>query len=915
MKKKVALLLALVMVLSLLPMNVFGNDPVRATITSTHHVDGTGYVGAQHGQTVVLAFPAGSFHGASTSPQAIAIELNLTGTVGVVGTAANAQARGLNQLTTANVNFVGTPPAGVTITVLGATPTSATLVLTSATGNFPATPGGFAISLGDVRINNANVQLGVRVAGVAGVQGQLMAPTYLAPAGGNITIHAGSVRDFAEDSVLFLDTIEIRENRIHNFTVDRLPNANSTVGINEIMIRLEAPAYYRWANTAASELDVTFRLSGATLPITSFYAPAYERIAGNDFNVMYFVVDTSSLAAPGPRILETIEIDGLALRPLREAPMGNVAIRVALVNRRLPQNPGAIYQQADLVTIRRAATGTGANARFFPLATITVGRRVDSTMSFVLQNAIPTVRTGTLFNAPAYPVRGVQTAQVELRENAPDAWGTSGGRRHVEFTFDQPGVTVIGATIRFGYNADRNNIFGDRHNRGLMLGTAAYGGTPGLVQWPTLTAGSGLAASEISITPNGVDVFLSDHRVEGQNLVLRATFFLSIEPGFEASNPGEDIYVTVGGRGLGALPLDNRTLAVARPADPVAVSVNNVTQIPTNPLGAVFNQPVGDIEIDVFAPQNLEVGQTFTVQIAGSGASAHLGLAFDIANISSDLPGLTFGQPVFSTPHGIHAGTTMTFAVTRRPLTNQGAATITISGVRVTGQLHPETEYNVILSGTAVAGNLATAATRSENANPSNPRDIGRFDATRQFYRAHILTYGGGIVADTTPPVTTQPPANNRTPIHLFEGMAPIAGVSPVFTLYGEGAYVVSMVALRPFGHLINGTATVNGKANGIYWGPVSAGSSDYAAQISGYDANGQLVTVIVWAGSEYARIVREGQAPQDVNIAAFVGGLSGSSVTPVFINDRIYLPVRFFGNVFGYDVTFANGITSLIPR
>jgi hypothetical protein len=879
-------------------MNVFGNPTDRISITSQHIVE-NGLV-----QPVVLAFSPNSFHGASTSPQALAVELSLTGTIGT------AAARGLNQLNSTNVYFTGVPgagpgvahPSGLEVVVVGATENSATLVFTHPSGVIPAIPDGFAVVLGNVRVNNANVQLGARRAGVSGVAGQLLAPTYLAPAGGNVSIHGGAVRDFAEDATLFLDTIQIRENRIHNFTTDRPTNNaanNAPMAANHVMVRLEAPAYYRWANTTATQPTASFRLAGDSLTVSGFWT-GYERIAGNDFHVMYFIVDATPLTDGRARILETIELNGLALRPLREAPMGNVAIRVALVNRRLPQNPGAIYQQADLVTIRRGATGDGAAGRFFPLATLTVGRRVESSMSFVLQNNIPTVRTGTLFNSPGNDLRGVQTAQVELRENSPGAWGIVSGDRRVEFTFDQPGVTVIGATIRFGYNADRNNIFGERHNRDFLANS-------GTILWPTVSAGSGDTRSEITITQNGVEVFLSGHDMN-ENLVLRATFFLSIEPGFEAANPGEDIYVTVGGRGLGTLPLDNRTLAVATPRDPAAVSVSNVTVIPTNPLGAVFNQPVSNIEIDVLEPHNLNVGDTFSVRIAGSGASAHLGLAFDVANISSDLPGLTFGQPVFATETGIMGGTTMTFAVTRRPLTNQGAATITLSGILVTGQVHPETEYSVILAGTAVAGNLATDTTRV-----NNPRDIGRFNYARQFYRTHILTYGGGIVADTTPPVTTQPPANNRTPIHLFEGMAPIAGVSPVFTLYGEGAYVVSMVALRPFGHLINGTATVNGKANGVYWGPAGT-NGYYAAQISGYDANGQLVNVIVWAGSPYARIVRDG-VQQDVNIANFVGGLSGSSVTPVFINDRIYLPVRFFGNVFGYDVTFANGITSLIPR
>ena len=868
-------------------MNVFGNDPAvgRVNITSTHIVD-NGLV-----QDVVIAFPPASFIGASTSPQAIALELNLTGTI---GTAAN---RGLINLTSAD--FVD-PVPGVTLTLMGVTYTTATLALTTATGTFPNTDG-FAIRLSGVRVNNANVQLGVRRGGVTGAQGQLMPPTYLAPAGGDITIHGGTVRDFAEDSTLFLDTIQIREVRLGNFTArPAVPRATHTppiswsTGAEEVLVRLEAPAYYRWVN---EEPDVSFRLTGVALPILS-HSVVTERIAGNDFEVKYLRLDTSNLTTAPVRVLETIEIDGLALRPTRDAQMGDVAIRVALVSDTITGTHSR-YQQANLFAVRNPDANNAAQGRFFPLATITVGRRVDSTMSFIRQNAIPTVRTGTLVHSPGNELRGVQTAAVELRENSPDAWGIISGDRRAEFTFDQPGVTVIGATVRFGYNTDRNNYFGDFHVRDIMTGNANEE-----VLWVTQQRTGANSAdtgrAEVSITPNGVEVFLSGHRNSQENLVLRVTFFLSIEPGFEASNPGEDIYVTVGGRGLGSLPYNERRLAVATPADPVAVSVSEVTQIPTNPLGAVFNHPVGDIEIDVFQPHNLNVGDTFSVRIAGSGASAHLGLAFDVASIQSSLPGLAFGQPVYSTPQGIQAGTILTFTVTRRPLTNQGEATITLSGIRVTGQVHPETEYNVILSGTAVAGNLGTAATRAgTGSNLYNPRDIGRFDYTRQFYRTHILTYGGGIVTDPGPgqPGTTLPgtqlPARPGS-ISLWQGMPTVTDseghekANPF--MFHSG---VSMMGIRAFAHLAGLDA------------PVWDGANNQATLSGVCVTTGDNIQLLVGLGSFYAQITRNGVQQPLVDIASASNYLSGprGTVRPLEIEGRIFLPVRFVAEAFGFVV------------
>jgi len=76
----------------------------------------------------------------------------------------------------------------------------------------------------------------------------------------------------------------------------------------------------------------------------------------------------------------------------------------------------------------------------------------------------------------------------------------------------------------------------------------------------------------------------------------------------------------------------------------------------------------------------------------------------------------------------------------------------------------------------------------------------------------------------------------------------------------------------------------------------------------SGFDANGNLVEVVLTTGSSNAVI-----NGQTVDIANFAGS-SGpiGSIQTVNRNDRTFVPLRFLANAFLLDITFQDGTVFL---
>jgi len=133
-----------------------------------------------------------------------------------------------------------------------------------------------------------------------------------------------------------------------------------------------------------------------------------------------------------------------------------------------------------------------------------------------------------------------------------------------------------------------------------------------------------------------------------------------------------------------------------------------------------------------------------------------------------------------------------------------------------------------------------------------------------------------------------------RGELRLWEGMGPIGGADTPFIWYSvpNTRNRVGLISLRAFAYFI-------GDSNPVWDGDIRM------ATTSGFDAYGNWVTVEVVQGSAVANIVVNDVVWQ-VDIATATDFLSGpaGTVVPVFINNRIYLPLRFVAEVFGFTVT-----------
>jgi len=157
-------------------------------------------------------------------------------------------------------------------------------------------------------------------------------------------------------------------------------------------------------------------------------------------------------------------------------------------------------------------------------------------------------------------------------------------------------------------------------------------------------------------------------------------------------------------------------------------------------------------------------------------------------------------------------------------------------------------------------------------------------------------------VVVTSPPPLLPPPLVQATQpgIRLYEGMAATGGVEDPFRLYTlPNGYHVSMFSFRAFAYLADSY-------------PLWCDFTRTATLIA-FDTDGNLVTIVVTEGSTTAEITRLG-VTQTIDIAYAIGFRSGpyGSIHPLFLDERIFLPLRFFAEMLGFEVHWYDGIVIL---
>ena len=784
----------------------------------------------------------------------------------------------------------------------------------------------------------------------------------------------GDVRYFTE--VLPVPPIRIHEGVFGHF------------GSPYTLVRLEAPAGYRWRTTPVGGVSAIPRveIQGSVLawgrqPVANTYyrrlrddrstsgngflanigtigavdrdgtivdqrfiqaANRVERVNFTRLNVMYLQVPTAASMTGGLGLPRAFEITNLHLVPEhgnnRE---GAVNIRVSTVPHIMPlDQDDNVHREHGGINHNRYLSFYSGRPRWNTVS-LHVGTRVADGITVEVLGEVPTVRTGYLGsdltridrtqgvkrfinesrggtprievhatgtaspNAPQginlntwginswnqlSEEQGVRTATVRLTETVPGAWHSNLGER-LEFSFEHEGVRIMGATARAGHNVagtNRQNLF-PNYNYSWVGGW--------LVPRTTTTPWNAIQTDQIIITENMVTVIVPPAPTAAllaERRSVEVTFWVSVEAGFEAKFPGDTIDVTLSGPSIGLVSEANRTQTVAIPADPFSISAE-LTEIRTDILSTISQESISDIVITVQEPHLLREGSFIDVLIAGEGANMAIGLhiyANRTATVSGN--GLIIGTGSVMNSEvgtGVTGGTLLRFPVSRVPneQDNDGPITITITDVTVSGTVVPNVEYQVVVRNAVADNHVALGTTAG----------VGNF--TSHPYFTPIVTFAGGILEDTPGNIigiTPELPPLTRTR-NFWVGMASHVTnevIEQPFLLQptSPGGPDVSLVALREFGHFVGD------------YDPVWSDNGVLRAQITGLHRDGTVVTVAVENGRTDAIIYRDG-VQEIVDIAEFAQGASGpaGTVRPLIHQGRFYLPLRFFAEAFGYEVTF----------
>ena len=528
---------------------------------------------------------------------------------------------------------------------------------------------------------------------------------------------------------------------------------------------------------------------------------------------------------------------------------------------------------------------------------------------------------------------GVQTATLVIEENAVGAFGYGFGSP-INFEFldadgnQHPGIRILGIEARAGNNQDWGHTRGELNN--------FYGGPSGVAFAP----GYGRQGSNNHIANNNATeaemragqnwmtfrgwVSALDQRlptVAGvgrvndtiasiylphQNLhdvvapgMLEVRFWLSLEAGYEWKY-GEDVEVTISGAGVTNLvgPSGTYTAVVAHARDPIQMTLaTGSTPVETGTLYNIQgNQAISDVIVDVLDNSAFTIGDELWLYIG----TDTVGRNFDVNLLNIPTltvnaeSGLRFDTGRLMAPTaGGHVGRAgVVFTVTRQPYGgNAPAPEIIISNIRVEGQAFPGIEYQVILSGTAIADNDQEVFNAVRNRNVAEATVIAAANrgifTSLPYNRTALENVAGG--ADRAPEGGTQLVNEFR----MWQGMGPIAGVNEPFRwvpLVGTNLRV-GFVSARAFAYFINGSPDV-----GVNWD-----AATNTATVGGTDVHGNAVSVVMTVGSNIATV---NGSPVDIATFAGQSGPAGSIQVVPTPDGRIFLPLRFLANAFGRTVT-----------
>jgi hypothetical protein len=642
LKKKVALLLAFVMVLSLVPMNVFGAARLFPTATTP------GLTPAD----ITIEIPANLFNGQAATPGGISLMVEFGG---VPSWATFGVGR---YSTMSGQNPTGTTPAAV-VSALGAGANTATVsqlgaraFLVYLTGN------GSIINVTDptqtititfranISADAANAHVTVTNMNTGTV---LLNQARLAnfPANGvRMAIGAETAPSFNE--VLALPPIRITELSPGQFlraaagvphlsgTDNDVYTTVSVAGRDVLAIQLNAPSGYRWAQQLLGTAAPSVTLHTLTGP--KILASSVRVTASDNNDLSIFVTFEEPDTAP-ERLAGTISINNLFLMPVAAhvAPTGNVNVNVRLGATRNGAATTAAAITTSTLEFARATDQTGNRALWE--GGVVVGSRVADvmgmgTVSLSMRvadhaaDATSSLWTGTTHGWwPRHIIR--------LEESVYGAWDTGVELSSLNIALPA-GVRAQEVEYRVGPANNMPNSWEGSLGTAFPVG-AIFGST---------------TVARMASNNSRIEMFLE--RVEGapgQNVrrAVEISFFLEARPGFGAGATNGVVAVTASGTAVNRIVGQN-VVTISQFSDPVTVELDGplARVIATDSLGLVSAANLSDIVITEAAAGRLAAGTAidvtirnnegfvtpslgrpnFAVEPATAGGSTHLGVSW-----------------------------------------------------------------------------------------------------------------------------------------------------------------------------------------------------------------------------------------------------------------------------------------------
>jgi hypothetical protein len=505
-----------------------------------------------------------------------------------------------------------------------------------------------------------------------------------------------------------------------------------------------------------------------------------------------------------------------------------------------------------------------------------------------------------------------RTARVLIEELVPGAFDTGWGSGVVELAVTTGAGTDDG--VRLVHAAWRiwSNVGGEAGGR--TTGGVGYNHSWHHVPFVDEDYHPSVALPGVPIMRgNEVRLFVPRNPAITARRTLEVYLFVSIEAGFADLYDNEPIMVSVNGSAVQTLAMDNRSAVIAYVEDPITVDmVGPVVEIAVGQvMSPVELTRIADVVITETAVGRLTRGTTFTLNVEALpipvlGHHALVGSQF-----IADTSGLELRVTQVGTGQTAH----MQFEVIRE--SQHHPAVMTFVNNYVMGTFLPGIVYGISINGTPVAANPAPAGIHNNAIAQNTARGLGgrgNFDSVpyfREIVRFVEFVYEG------LPPGVGEPPGQgggggNTTgsgggaavtsrSLVLFNGMPGIQSSDgfvaqpAIMYQFVPGNYAQKAMNTRVFADFINGD---------IQWNPYNQ-----TVSIIGTHANGSQVTVEVSVANPTARVNGN---PVDISTAAGHPQFAGR-VSPVIVNDRTFVPVRFLAESFGINPVWnaANATTT----